>query len=117
MKSYQLRSSSRSTRVYSMKCYSILGIDNSFYADNVFVFYSYRCKANFDLSIEPRASMHISSYHYLKSAKIPNSISVFQTWNYAQERTRFLSIPDVKKTFSKPEEVLVGRAFGDVKKT
>jgi hypothetical protein len=114
MKPFQLRNPAKSTRVYCINCYSILGINHPAYSNNVFMFFPYHCEADLDLSIKPCAAIHMSSYPYDEKANIPNGIPVFHNWDYSQERDRFLSIPDVGKAFRKPLKPSVGKSFEEL---
>ena len=78
------------------------------------MFFPHHCDADLDLSIQPCASIHMSSYRYNQKADIPIEIPVFHNWDYPQERERFLTIPDVKRAFGKPLNPPVGRTFEDL---
>jgi hypothetical protein len=108
MQPYQLRNKAKSTRVYCSKCFSILGIDHSTYANNVFMFLPDHCKTDIDLSITPCATLNISSYSYSEPAEIPANIPVFHNFDYAQESKRFLEIPEVYEAFKEPIKPTVG---------
>ena len=114
MKAFQLRNPAKSTRVYCTKCYSILGINHPTYSNNVFMFFPNHCEVNLDLSIKPCASLNMSSYEHEQKEKLSNDIPVFHNFDYPQERERFFSIEDVKKTFRKPLIPPSGRTFEDL---
>ena len=99
MKAYQLRSPAKSTRLYCIECFSILGINHPVYSDNVFMFFPNHCDADLDLSIKPCASINMSSYLYSEIADIPEDVPVFHNFHYPQEYERFFSISDVRSTF------------------
>ena len=114
MKPFQLREHAKSTRVYCTSCYSILGVSHPTYSNNVFMFFPHHCESHLDLSIEPCAAIHMSSYNHGEKADISIEIPVFYNWDYPQERERFFSIPGVKKSFTKPSNSPAGRTFNDL---
>ena len=111
MKSFQLRNSAKSTRVYCTNCFSILGIDHPTYADNVFMFFPYHCVSNINLSITPCAALNISSHPYPEPADLPTDMPIFHNFNYAQERNRFFTIPEVRKAFREPVKPPIGKTL------
>ena len=114
IKPYQLRKSAKSTRVYCNECFSILGIDHPTYADNVFMFFSYHCKTNMDLSIAPYATLNISSYPHPEPANIPTNITIFYNFEYLQESKRCLTLPEVQEVFREPVKNVVGKTFSTI---
>ncbi len=111
LKAFQLRDPAKSTRVYCIKCYSIMGVDHPAYSNNVFMFWPKHCSANLDLSIKPCAVIYMSSYQHNNKPDIPSDIPVFYKFDYPQERNRFLDLPDVKNAFRPPSTPPVGETF------
>ena len=70
MKAYQLRKDARSTRVYCISCYSILGIDHPSYDNNVFMLIPFLCNADFDTTIKPIAGIFMDDYPHEMPKKL-----------------------------------------------
>ena len=93
LRAFQLRENAKSTRVYCIKCFSILGVDHPGYKNNVFMFFKGFCHTNFDLDIKPSAAIYLKDFPEHLIYEIPDDVDKY--WSFAnKERERFL-IPEV----------------------
>ena len=117
MKACQLRELASSTRVHCTQCYSIIGVDHPAYVDNVFMIFSLHCQTDFPLTIEPAACLNVENDLCVKQDEFHEIIPIFSNLESEKERTRFTSIPEVNKTFTKRIQPVVGRKFSDIIRT
>ena len=76
MHAYQLRDYARSTRIYCVKCFSIIGVDHPGYKNAVFMLIPQLCKTDLDLTIKPVAALFMKDYAYEDRSKISVDILV-----------------------------------------
>ena len=87
----------KSTRVYCIKCFSILGVDHPGYKNNVFMFFKGFCHTNFDLDIKPSAAIYLKDFPEHLINEIPNNVDKY--WSFEnKERERFFMIPEVSNS-------------------
>ena len=97
LRAFQLRENAKSTRVYCIKCFSILGVDHPGYKDNVFMFFKGFCQANFDLEIKPSAAIYLKDFPEHLIHEIPDDVDKY--WSFTtKERERFFMIPEVSNS-------------------
>ena len=107
MKAFKLREVGRSTRIYCMKCYSVLGVDHPVYESNVFLNFPKYCNNGGDLSTPLAAYIHMTDYS--DDGPLPTEdVPLFVSTRFPQERQRLLSIPEVGNAFKKPTEPIKG---------
>ena len=103
LRAFQLRENSKSTRVYCIKCFSILGVDHPGYKNNVFMFFKGFCQANFDLEIKPSAAIFLKDFPEHLTYEIDDDLDKY--WSFTtKERERFFMIPEVSNSL---REVLI----------
>ena len=97
LRPFQLRENAKSTRVYCIKCFSILGVDHPGYKNNVFMFFKGFCNTNFDLSMKPSAAIYLKDCPEDMSYEIPEDIE--RIWSFTSEESiRFRLIPEVSNS-------------------
>ena len=97
MKAYQLRKDARSTRVYCISCYSILGIDHPSYDNNVFMLIPFLCNADFDTTIKPIAGIFMDDYPHEMPKKLLNNILIYNNFkNKEKEKKLDLILSNLK---------------------
>ena len=102
MTATQLRSNARSTRVYCKLCFSYIAIDHVVYEDNVFMMQPEHCIQDFNANTPPKAIIHLLDYNG-EAADIPSeTIPIFHSLQYPQERKRFRAIKPISESFSPP---------------
>ena len=107
MKAFKLREVGRSTRIYCMKCYSVLGVDHPVYESNVFLNFPKYCNNGGDLSTPLAAYIHMTDYS--DDGPLPTEdVPLFVSTRFPQERQRLLSIPAVGNAWKKPTEPIKG---------
>ena len=107
MKAFKLRQVGRSTRIYCMKCYSVLGVDHPVYESNVFLNFPKYCNNGGDLSTPLAAYIHMADYS--DDDPFPTEdVPLFVSTRFPQERQRLLSIPAVGNAWKKPTEPIKG---------
>lgn len=107
MKAFKLRQVGRSTRIYCMKCYSVLGVDHPVYESNVFLNFPKYCNNGGDLSTPLAAYIHMTDYS--DDGPLPTEdVPLFVSTRFPQERQRLLSIPAVGNAWNKPTEPIKG---------
>jgi len=107
MKAFKLRQVGRSTRIYCMKCYSVLGVDHPVYESNVFLNFPKYCNNGGDLSTPLAAYIHMTDYS--DDGPLPTEdVPLFVSTRFPQERQRLLSIPAVGNAWKKPTEAIKG---------
>ena len=92
MKAYQLRKDARSTRVYCISCYSILGIDHPSYDNNVFMLIPFLCNADFDTTIKPIAGIFMDDYPHKMPKKLLNNILIYNNFKNKEKEKKLDSI-------------------------
>ena len=97
LRAFQIRENAKSTRVYCIKCFSILGVDHPGYKNNVFMFFKGFCHTNFDLDIKPSAAIYLKDFPEHLIYEIPDDVDKY--WSFAnKERERFFMIPEVSNS-------------------
>ena len=110
LRAFQLRENAKSTPVYCIKSFSILGVDHLGYKDNVFMFFKGFCYANFDLSISPSTAIYLKDFPEHLIYEIPSDVEKY--WSFtAEERERFFMISEVSNSLSKISIPLKGTTF------
>ena len=111
MSAYKLREDGRSTRLYCNECWSLIGVDHPAYQSNVFLIFPKHCVAECDLSVPLTAILFMKDYP--KDYELPpqDEVPLFYSFEYEQERNRFLSLPTVANTFKKRTDPLKGINF------
>ena len=110
----KLRADNDSVRVFCKECYSVIGVDHHAYENNVFLVMSEYCSANFDISIEPKAVLFLQDYPD-EIAPVPSdTIPVFHSLKYPQERARLRSIEPISETLAPPKTPAIGISFRDL---
>ncbi len=113
MKPIQIRDNARSTRVYCIKCFSILGVDHPGYKNNVFMFFKGHCSTTCDLSIKPSAAIHLKDFPGDRILELPKNIK--QIWSFTSDEViKFRSIPNVAKTLRDPIQPAEGITFQEI---
>jgi hypothetical protein len=105
MVAVKLREDGRSTRVYCTNCYSILGVDNPSYRNNIFLSFPEHCINTGDLTVPLTAMVNMIDYSE-KIGPLPvEEVPIFHTFRgFPQERARWLSIPAIANAFRDPTE-------------
>ncbi len=114
MKPYKLRESGTSTRVYCKKCHAVVGVDNPYYQDNVFLQFLGHFTTDTELSIKPSAAIFMANHSSIRSAEIPGDIPIFNSFDNPDELHRWMSIASVRDTFKTPERPPSGRSFREL---
>ena len=111
MSAYKLREDGRSTRLYCNQCWSLLAVDHPAYQSNVFLIFPKHCVAECDLSLPLTAILFMKDYPKEYGAPPEDNVALFYSFEYQQERNRFLSLPTVANTFRKTNDPLKGINF------
>ena len=110
----QLRSDARSTRVYCKLCFSCIAIDHVVYEDNVFMIQPEHCIQDFNANTPPKAVIHLIDYKG-EAADIPSeTIPIFHSLTYPQERKRFRDIKPISESFAPPTTSSQGITLRDL---
>ena len=111
LSAYKLREDGRSTRLYCNQCWSLIGVDHPAYQSNVFLIFPKHCVAECDLSVPLTAILFMKDYP--KDYELPpeDDVPLFYSFEYDQERNRFLSLPTVANTFKQRTDPLKGINF------
>jgi hypothetical protein len=117
MKAFQLRQDAKSTRLYCVLCFSVIGVDYPGYRDNVFMFFKNHCRTSCDLSQSPAAAIYLNDLPDLSKAEVPIDVPVFHSFRFQQEQSRFRKINGITDTFKKPASVPAGQSLRDIIKT
>ena len=104
----KLREDGRSIRVYCTKCYSILGVDQPGYRNNIFLIFSNHCENTGDLTEPLTAMVQMIDYSERIGPLPVEDVPVFHTFRFPQERARWLSIPAVANAFREPTKPIKG---------
>ena len=107
----KLRESGTSTRVYCKKCHAVVGVDNPYYQDNVFLKFLRHFTTDTELSIKPSAAIFMANHLSIRSAEIPVDIPIFNSFDSPDDLHRWMSIASVRDTFKTPERPPSGRSF------
>ena len=92
MKAFQLRKDARSTRVYCISCYSILGIDHPSYENNVFMLIPFLCNTNFDTTVKPIATIFLDDYPYELPKNLSNNTLMYNNFKNKEKEKELDSI-------------------------
>ena len=114
MKPYKLRESGASIRVYCNKCYSLIGVDNPYYKDNIFLQFLGHFSTDIELSIKPSAAIFMDNHVSTQSAEITVDIPIFKSFDNPDDFHRWMSIAAVRDTFKIPERPPSGRSFREL---
>ena len=113
LRPFQLRENAKSTRVYCIKCFSILGVDHPGYKNNVFMFFKGFCNTNFDLSMKPSAAIYLKDCPEDMSYEIPEDIE--RIWSFTSEESiRFRLIPEVSNSLREVVRPIKGMTFQEI---
>ena len=99
----QLRDDASSTRIYCKKCFSCFAVDHVNYQNNVFMIQPDYCKQNFNIQIPPLAVLNLQDYPGEFAELDSDTIPVFHSRKYPQERKRFLSIEPISEYLTPPK--------------
>ncbi len=111
MSAYKLREDGRSTRLYCNQCWSLIAVDHPAYQRNVFLIFPKHCVAECDLSVPLTAILFMKDYPKEYGAPPEDDVPLFYSFEYGQERNRFLSLPTVANTFRQTNDPLKGINF------
>ena len=111
MSAYKLREDGRSTRLYCNKCWSLIAVDHPAYQSNVFLIFPKHCVAECDLSVPLTAILFMKDYPKEYEPPPEDDVPLFYSFEYDQERNRFLSLPTVANTFKQRTDPLKGINF------
>tara|TARA_Y100001935_G_scaffold53294_1_gene44519 strand:+ start:1115 stop:1723 length:609 start_codon:yes stop_codon:yes gene_type:complete len=109
-----LRDDASSTRVYCKKCYSCIAIDHVNYHNNVFMIQPDHCKQNFNVHIPPKAVINLQDHPEDFIELDSDTIPVFHSRRYPQERKRFLSIEPISEFLAPPKTQAKGITLRDL---
>ena len=110
----QLRSNAKSTRVYCKNCFSCIAIDHIVYENNVFMMQPEHCVQDFNANTPPKAIIHLVDYNGEVSDIPSDTIPVFHSLHYPQERKRFRAIKPISESFSPSKSILLGITLRDL---
>tara|TARA_B110001452_G_scaffold245544_1_gene230292 strand:+ start:194 stop:802 length:609 start_codon:yes stop_codon:yes gene_type:complete len=110
----QLRSDARSTRIYCKKCFSCLAIDHVNYQNNIFMIQPDHCTQNFNVDIPPKAVINLIDYPEEVADLDSETIPIFHTTKYPQERKRFLSIEPIIEFLAPPKTPAKGITIREI---
>ena len=110
----QLRGDASSTRIYCENCYSCCAVDHVFYQNNVFMIQPNYCKQNFNIQISPLAVLNLQDYPGEFADLDSETIPVFHTNKYPQERNRFRSIEPISDFLCPPKTPAEGMTIREV---
>ena len=108
MKAFKIRADGRSTRIFCINCYSVLGVDHPVYQSNVFLNFPKHCNNGGDLSIPLVAYVHMIDYSDDIGPLPTEDVPLFVTNRFQQERQRKFAIPEFANTFKEPTEPIRG---------
>ena len=108
MKAFKIREDGRSTRIFCINCYSVLGVDHPIYQSNVFLNFPKHCNNGGDLSIPLVAYVHMIDYSDDIGPLPTEDVPLFVTNRFQQERQRKFSIPEFANTFKEQTEPIRG---------
>ena len=111
LNAYKLREDGRSTRLYCNQCWSLIGVDHPAYQSNVFLIFPKHCVAECDLSVPLTAILFMKDYPKDYQSPPVDDVPLFYSFEYEQERNRFLSLPTVANTFKQRTDPLKGINF------
>ena len=111
MSAYKLREDGRSTRLYCNQCWSLIAVDHPAYQSNVFLIFPKHCVAECDLSVPLTAILFMKDYPKEYEPPPEDDVPLFYSFEYDQERNRFLSLPTVANTFKQRTDPLKGINF------
>lgn len=114
MKAYKLRRTGDSTRIYCSQCYSLLGVDHPSYQNNVFLNFPDHCTNHGVLSRALSAYLSISDYSTTVGPAPTDDAPLFTSTDFEPERQRFLSLPDVARSFKEPSGPPSGVTLGSL---
>ena len=114
MKAFKLRSTGKSTRIYCTQCYSVLGVDHPTYQNNVFLIFPDHCTNHGVLSRALSAYLNMSDYFAAVGFAPTEDVPLFASTDFAPERQRFLSLPDVAHSFKEPSGPPSGVTLGSL---
>ncbi|MFL2501288.1 MAG: hypothetical protein ACJ0Q1_00040 [Luminiphilus sp.] len=111
LKAFQLRKNTASTQIYCSNCWAILGVDHVNYPESIFLNFPEFCVNTGDLSVSLSAYIMMSDYDEEIGPEPPESVPLFESIRYQQERERLFALPDAQQTFTEPDEPLAGYTF------
>ena len=110
----QLRGDASSTRIYCKNCYSCFAVDHVNYQNNVFMIQPDYCKQNFNVQIAPLAVLNLQDYPGEFAELDSDTIPVFHSRKYPQERKRFLSIDPLSEFLAPPKTPAKGTTIREI---
>ena len=110
----QLRGDASSTRIYCKNCYSCFAVDHVNYQNNVFMIQPDYCKQNFNVQIPPLAVLNLQDYPGEFADIDSDTIPVFHSRKYPQERKRFLSIDPLSEFLAPPKTPAKGTTIREI---
>ena len=111
LQAFQLRENTDSTQIYCTKCWAILGVDHVNYPDSTFLNFPEFCVNTGDLSVPLSAYIMMSDYNEDIGPEPTESVPLFESLRYQQERDRLFALADPQKTFSESDQPLAGYTF------
>ena len=114
MTATQLRKDARSTRIYCKKCFSCVAIDHVFYQNNIFMIQPEHCEYNFVIESPPKAVINLIDYPGEFADLDSETIPVFHTNKYPQERNRFRSIEPISDFLCPPKTPAEGMTIREL---
>ena len=110
----QLRGDASSTRIYCKNCFSCVAVDHVNYQNNVFMIQPDYCKQNFNMQIPPLAVLNLQDYPGEFADLDSDTIPVFHSRKYPQERKRFLSIDPLSEFLAPPKTPAKGTTIREI---
>ena len=98
----------RSTKIYFIQCDSVLGVDHSTYQNSVLLNLPDHCANHCDLSIPLSACLNMIDYSTELGPLPIESVPLFATTRFPQERKRLLSLSGMADTLRTSTEPLRG---------
>lgn len=108
----KIREDGRSRRIHCTNCYSVLGVDHPNYNDTVFLNWPEHCINGGDLTTPLSAIVMMIDYSERIGPFPVETVPIFHTFRYPQERARFRSLEAVASAFAAPTEPTKGITLG-----
>lgn len=96
----QLRSDARSTRIYCKNCFSCIAIGHLVYENNVFMMQPEHRIQDFNAITPPKAIIHLIDYNGEAKDVQSDTIPIFHSLQYPQERKRFRGIKPISESYA-----------------
>ena len=101
-------------RIYFKKCFSFIAIDHVFYQNNIFMIQPEHCEQNFKIVSPPKAVINLNDYPGEFANLDSETIPVFHTNKYPQERNRFRSIEPISDFLCPPKIPAIGMTIREI---